>query len=252
MKLSDTFLRGLKAAGKVQKHADGGGLYIHVSITGGRLWRMAYTFGGKQKTLSFGAYPAVSLKDARQKREEAKGQLASGIDPSAHKQAIKAAVRAEVTNSFEVVAREWFGKYKDSWVDHHGKKILARLENDIFPLIGGKAVGSVSAPELLEALRRIESMETLINGVHVLFRSLMRRFDAQISKNLANNTISTTFFLLLPLFFEKRAQVSLRPAGIACRPVHTSRGLCWQTECADDVYFLPDLDIQFWQNRKSV
>ena len=78
-KLSDTFLRGLKAVGKVQKHADGGGLYIHVSPVGGRLWRMAYTFGGKQKTLSFGAYPAVSLKDAQQRREEAKVLLAAGV-----------------------------------------------------------------------------------------------------------------------------------------------------------------------------
>ena len=70
-KLTDTFLRGLKATGQVQKKADGGGLYIRVSPTGGKLWRMAYSFDGKQKTLSFGAYPAVSLKDARQKRESA-------------------------------------------------------------------------------------------------------------------------------------------------------------------------------------
>jgi len=156
-KLTDTFLRNLKTTGKVQKHSDGGGLYIHVSSTGGKLWRMAYSFGGKQKTLSFGAYPAVSLKDARQKREEAKEQLAKGIDPGAHKKAVKAAVRAEIANSFEVVAREWFDKFKDSWVPHHSTKILARLENDIFPLIGGKAVGSVTAPQLLEALRRIEA-----------------------------------------------------------------------------------------------
>ncbi len=80
-KLTDTFLRGLKATGKVQKYADGGGLYIHVSPVGGKLWRMAYSFDGKQKTLSLGAYPAVSLKDARQKREEAKEQRAKGIDP---------------------------------------------------------------------------------------------------------------------------------------------------------------------------
>jgi len=100
-KLSDTFLRGLKAAGQVQKKSDGGGLYIHVSLTGGKLWRMAYSFDGKQKTLSFGAYPAVSLKDARQKREEAKELLAKGIDPSAHKQAVKATIRAETANSYE-------------------------------------------------------------------------------------------------------------------------------------------------------
>ena len=79
MKLNDTFLRGLKATGRVQKKSDGGGLYIHVSATGGKLWRMAYSFEGKQKTLSFGAYPAVSLKDARNRREEAKELLARAL-----------------------------------------------------------------------------------------------------------------------------------------------------------------------------
>jgi integrase len=157
MKLTDTFLRALKTTGQVQKKSDGGGLYIHVSPTGGKLWRMAYSFDGKQKTLSFGAYPAVGLKDARQRREDAKEQLAAGIDPGAHKQAVKAAVRAEAANSFEVVAREWIGKYKDLWVPRHGHKILSRLERDIFPIIGGKAVGSVTAPELLAALRQIEA-----------------------------------------------------------------------------------------------
>ncbi len=157
MKLTDTFLRGLKPTGKVQKYSDGGGLYLHVSPTGGKLWRMGYRFEGKQKTLSFGAYPAVSLKDARSRREEAKEKLAAGIDPGAQKKAVKAAIKTDATNSFEVVAREWYDKFKDSWVDHHGKKILSRLEKDVFPLIGAKAASAITAPELLEALRRIEA-----------------------------------------------------------------------------------------------
>ena len=80
--VSPTFLNGLKATGKVQKYSDGGGLYLHVSPTGGKLWRMGYRFEGKQKTLSIGAYPAIKLTDARKKRDEAKEQLAKGIDPS--------------------------------------------------------------------------------------------------------------------------------------------------------------------------
>lgn len=157
MKLTDTFLRGIKATGKAQKHPDGGGLYLYVSPTGGKLWRMDYRFEGKRKTLSMGAYPTLSLADARARRQEAKVQLIQGIDPSAQKKAVKAAIKTDATNSFEVVAREWFDKFKDSWVDHHSKKIFARLENDIFPIIGAKAVGAVTAPELLEALRRIEA-----------------------------------------------------------------------------------------------
>jgi len=156
-KLTDTFLRGVKATGKVQKHSDGGGLYMYVSPTGGRLWRMAYRFDGKQKTLSLGQYPAVSLKDARQKREEAKERLAKGIDPCAHKQAIKTAVRLEATNSFEVVAREWHGKHKDVWESNYGDKILERLGKDIFLPLGTKPIHEITAPELLAALRRIEA-----------------------------------------------------------------------------------------------
>jgi hypothetical protein len=104
-KLTDTFLRSVKPTGKVQKHFDGGGLFIHVTATGspstgGMLRRMGYRFDGKQKLLSFGAYPAVSMKDARTRREEAKEQLAKGIDPCAHKQAVKAAAKAEAENTF--------------------------------------------------------------------------------------------------------------------------------------------------------
>ena len=94
MALSDTSIRNIKPNAKVQKLSDGGGLYLYISPAGGKLWRMAYRFNGKQKTLSFGAYPAVSLKDARQKREEAKEQLAKGIDPGEQKKEAKAATLA--------------------------------------------------------------------------------------------------------------------------------------------------------------
>ncbi len=87
MKLTDTFLRSLKPDGQVKKYSDGGGLFLHVSESGGKLWRLAYRYNGKQKLLSFGAYPAVSLKDARKRRDDAKELLAKDVDPSLHKQA---------------------------------------------------------------------------------------------------------------------------------------------------------------------
>ena len=89
MKLTDSFLRSLKATGKAQKHSDGGSLYLYLSPTGGKLWRMAYRFDGKQNILSFGAYPAVSLEDARAKKDEAKRLLANGLNPSEMKKALK-------------------------------------------------------------------------------------------------------------------------------------------------------------------
>lgn len=110
-KLTDARLRALKPSDTVQKVSDGGGLYIHVSPAGGKLWRMAYRFEGKQKTLSLGAYPAIGLKEAREARDNAKALLVRGIDPSAEKRRVKAAAetvaRIQAT-TFEVVGREWF------------------------------------------------------------------------------------------------------------------------------------------------
>ena len=197
MKLADTFLRGLKATGKVQKYADGGGLYIHVSPTGGKLWRMAYTFGGKQKTLSFGAYSAVSLKDARQKRENAKEQLAKGIDPGEHKKAVKAAAKATSENSFEVIAREWHAKYSTGWVGLYGVQTLARLVNYIFPFIGGKPIADVKAPELLEALRHIERRGSL-EAAHRALRDCSRIFRYAIATGRAERDAAADLRGALP------------------------------------------------------
>jgi len=156
-KLTDVFLRNLKATGQIQKKSDGGGLYIHVSPVGSKLWRMAYTFGGFQKTLSFGSYPAVNLKDARQKREEAKEQLAKGIDPSAHKKAVKAAVIAKTTDSFEVVTREWFEKHINGLAPTYSKKVRALFEKRVFPVFGAKSFAEVEPTDILMVARRIEA-----------------------------------------------------------------------------------------------
>ncbi len=104
--LTDIQLRRIKPTDKPQKLSDGGGLFLLVTVQGGKLWRLAYWFTGKQKTLSIGEYPIVSLTDARAKREEAKRQLVNGIAPSAAKQAAKAAVQGAAANCFEVIARE--------------------------------------------------------------------------------------------------------------------------------------------------
>ncbi|MDR0453246.1 MAG: tyrosine-type recombinase/integrase [Deferribacteraceae bacterium] len=156
MKLNNAFLQGLKTTGKAQKHFDGGGLYIHVSPQGGKLWRLSYRFTGKFKTLSFGAYPAVSLKDARLKREEAKELLAKDIDPGTHKKAVKAAIKAREANSFEIVAREWHDKYKSSWKATHGNVVLHRLEVYIFPIIGAIPINEITHTALLKTLQRVE------------------------------------------------------------------------------------------------
>lgn len=153
MKLSDARVRNVKAGEKPIKLSDGGGLFLLVQPNGAKGWRLAYRFEGKQKLLSLGIYPAVTLKDAREKREELKRQLAKGIDPSAVRKAVKWAEG----DTFEALAREWFNKFSASWAKGHAEKIIRRLERDIFPWIGKRPTKEISPPELLAVLRRIEA-----------------------------------------------------------------------------------------------
>ena len=160
MSLTDVFLRGLKPNGTPQKHTDGGGLYLFVSPTGGKLWRMDYRFAGKRKTLSFGAYPAVPLKDARYRRDAAKELLAKDIDPGAQKKQAKAAAVEEVraqTITFAYVAREWFAKKTAHLTPDYRKQLLSRLENHLFPYIGGKPLATLEPSDVLAAVRHTEN-----------------------------------------------------------------------------------------------
>lgn len=111
---------------------------------------------GKEKLLSLGTYPTTGLKEARARREDARKLIAQGIDPGAQRQAVKAAARADSEHAYEVIAREWFARYAPGWTESNRERVLARQVNDIFPLLGGRPVGQITAPELLVALRRIE------------------------------------------------------------------------------------------------
>jgi integrase len=155
MPLTDTAIRTAKPRLKSYKLFDSGGLHLEVSPAGGKWWRWKYRFGGKEKRISFGVYPDVSLKSAREKRDRARQQLAAGIDPGAARKAEKQAQAG--AESFEAIAREWHAKFSPSWVEDHGDRILSRLEKDIFPWLGKRAIADIEAPEILLALRRIES-----------------------------------------------------------------------------------------------
>lgn len=152
--LSDLQIRQAKPKEKPYKLFDGGGLFLEVSTSGGKLWRFKYRFGGLEKKLSLGAFPAVSLADARQKRDNVKIMMAKGIDPTAARKIEKITQSGEGT--FEAVAREWHSKYSPRWAASHAVKILRRLELEVFPWLGGRAVGEITAPELLMVLRRVE------------------------------------------------------------------------------------------------
>jgi integrase len=136
-------------------------MYLFVTPAGGKLWRMQYRFEGKQKLLAFGAYSAVGLKEARERRDEAKKLLASGADPSAVKKAEKAAreraAREEGANTFRKVAEDWRGVWRTHVSPQTEKEIWANLEHNVFPELGMIPIAKVSTKRVLDCLRRIES-----------------------------------------------------------------------------------------------
>ena len=163
-------LKGAAAAGSPRKISDGAGLLMEARPSGAGWWRLRYRFGGKEGMLSLGVYPAVTLAQARQKRDEARSLVAAGIDPSATRKAGKAAdaLKAEVTRivdaglpvpgTFEAVAREWLATVHDVKVSPgHAERTRIRLEQDAFPWLGRKPIGTIEAPELLACLRRVEA-----------------------------------------------------------------------------------------------
>lgn len=154
--LTDTRLRTIKPTEKPQKFFDGGGLFLLVTPTGGKLWRLKYRFGGTEKLLSLGPYPQISLAEARQKRDQASAMIANEVDPGDSKKAKKAA-NTEETETFEVIAREWHNKFSKSWAASHGNKIIRRLELYVFPWLGTRAIKSITPVDLLGVLRRIEA-----------------------------------------------------------------------------------------------
>lgn len=134
--LTDTSIRNVKPGDKSRKLADKKGLFLLIHPNGSKYWRLKYRYGSKEKLLSLGVYPDVSLREARDRRDEARKLLANGVDPGIVK---KQSIRESIENSFEAIAREWFAKHSGGWSSGHSEKTIQRLERDIFPWIGRKA-----------------------------------------------------------------------------------------------------------------
>ena len=156
MPISDVKIRNAKAKGKSYKLADGAGLYLLVTDKGHKWWRFRYRFDHKEKLLALGTYPEISLADARQRRDEARRHLAHGVDPGAVRKALKQTGTA-ATETFEVIAREWHEKFKETWSESHAHVTITRLNRDVFPWIGSRAIASLKPIDVLAVLRRIES-----------------------------------------------------------------------------------------------
>lgn len=156
MPLTAAEVRNAKPGEKPYKLADGGGLYLYVSPTGSRSWRMKYRYAEKEKLLTFGLFPEVSLAEARDRRDEARKALRQDRDPAIERVRIRREASSAAASTFEKVAREWHEAEKPRWSPHQQKLVLRALERDVFPAIGKDGVASITGPELLAVLRKIE------------------------------------------------------------------------------------------------
>lgn len=153
--------KNAKPAEKPYRLSDGLGMYLEVTPTGAKYWRLKYRFAGKEKRLALGVFPEVSPAEARAERDKARKLLAEDIDPGELRKINKIMRLDRSENSFEAVAREWFAKFSPNWAKGHAEKIIQRLERDVFPWLGGRPIGEIKAPELLAVLRRIENRGVL-------------------------------------------------------------------------------------------
>lgn len=147
----------VKAADKDYKLSDERGMYLLVTRAGGKLWRLKYRFDGKEKVLCLGCYPDLSLKEARELRDTARNQLAKGIDPSGDKKAKKASSAQSNADSFEHLANEWLATRMKDKSDTHKTRTRGILNSYLLPYIGGKSIKDITAPILLDVLRKIEA-----------------------------------------------------------------------------------------------
>ncbi|MFY9746296.1 MAG: integrase arm-type DNA-binding domain-containing protein [Acidobacteriaceae bacterium] len=210
MPLTDREIRSVKPSKKPRKLFDWGGLYLEVSPAGGKWWRLKFRFDGKEKRLSLGVYPDVTLKDARDRREEARKLLANGIDPSENRKSQRAAQADRSTNSLEVVAREWFAKFSRTWSAGHRARIVRQFERDIFPWIGQRPIADISAPEVLAVARRIEKRGAL-ETAHRAIRNCGQVFRYAIATGRATNDPTGALRGALPPFRTEHLAAATEP-----------------------------------------
>jgi integrase len=171
MPLSDVKAKAAKPLEKTYRLSDEKGMYLEITPKGQKYWRIKYRFAGKEKRLAIGVYPEVSLKEARDIRDNARKQLRDGIDPNELKKANKAHAQESAANSFTNLANEWYAKQLPHWAPATTKKRRALLDNDLIPYLGKRPINELKTIDLLTCLQRIEkrgAIDTAHNGRQVL------------------------------------------------------------------------------------
>ena len=156
MALTQVSIRNARQQPKSYRLYDEKGLYLEVTPSGSKLWRLKYRFGGREKRLAIGRYPEVGLKSAREARDAARSLLATGVDPSVRKKEKKRAETKSTDGAFEAIAREWHAGKSRVWSAIHSKNVMDRLTHNVFPYLGQEPIEDITVPELLKVLRRIE------------------------------------------------------------------------------------------------
>ncbi|MGL5290185.1 MAG: tyrosine-type recombinase/integrase [Aeromonas sp.] len=182
MPLSDITARQAKFTGKPQKLSDEKGLFLLVNKSG-KYWRLKYRYAGKEKALALGVYPEVSLKEARTKRDDARRVIAEGIDPGLAKKQSKIANKLASDNNFEVLAREWHKSQLARWSPGHARRVIESFEADAFPDLGLVPVTDLTAPMILDAVRKVEKRGATETAGRVLQRiSAVMRYAIQTGR----------------------------------------------------------------------
>lgn len=213
MPLTDTAIKNAKPADKPRKLADDLGLYLLLTVSGGKLWRYDYRFAGKRKTLALGAYPDVPLAAARERRDNARKALAAGTDPGAAKQAEKLRQRQMVATTFESVAEEWRDQMLAKRSENHRLKVWARLRNDVFPYLGRRPIGEISAPEVRAVLDRIVARNALETAKKARL-NMGQVFRYAIATGKATNDPTAALRGMLPTAKAKNMAAPTEPTAV--------------------------------------
>ncbi|MDG3066791.1 tyrosine-type recombinase/integrase [Thauera mechernichensis] len=190
MPLTDASIRNAKPAEKPLKLTDGAGLYLEVTPAGGKHWRYRFRLAGKENLFAIGTYPQITLADARKARDEARELVKQGINPARHRQQQKAGVLKEAENTFAANAEAWFEEKNAPWSDGHRNTVRRILDADILPRIGKTPIRELSAPTLLQVMKKVHARGAVTRAI--LARQIMGQvFDYAILHGCAENNPTT-------------------------------------------------------------
>src|SRR5450830_259279 len=212
--LTDIAVKNLKPKDKPYKIAVGRGLFIQIKPDGSKFWIFRYIFSGKKNSLSMGRYPDVSVAKAEERAREAHSNIANGINPSENRKALKTVNLSNGENTFEIVAREWIASHMVNKATTHKEKVLRRFELYLFPWIGSKPIADITAPEVLVAIKRIESLN-ILETAHRALQTAGQVFRYAVQTGRAVRDVTADLKGALPATTIKHMAAFTEPKDVA-------------------------------------